>query len=519
MQKPPKIIGEGSYGCVHSPSLTCNDDGNEKIDYENKVSKILSVEEARKELKEYVFISEADKENRFFLGEPETCIPKSDSKNRYAFAQCKMAKNVNLSTLDKKYKLLIMKNGGMNLTEYADKMKKQHNTSENTEKIKRFWIEVKRLFLGIQTFLKHDIIHHDLKPHNIVYDEEKVRLNFIDFGLMEKKSTSIRECKENRYWMNKNHWSFPFETNLVCKKHWNVFNNKYEYDKIKEFEQFTKMVFRGKMEFVDTFFSFVLQSKTDEEEVSRFMDDYLDFILEFNNDDYISKHGFLTLETQINRNYLVFLEKYFQTIDIYGTGIALLYVLKNVKHLINREEYKLFYKLFYSMVHPNIYKRIQIDDLIDEYDTILHITGILKKTEQKVDDLQNNRINNNREIIRELIPDDFFKNIEERREEIMENSDVTPVKSNTLSSKSINVKQCPDGKVINPATGRCIKVKLAKNKTVKQCPDGKVLNPATGRCIKVKLAKNKTVKQCPDGKVINPATGRCIKVKLAKNQK
>ena len=33
----PEVIGEGSYGCVHRPSLECN---RENINYKNKVSKI-----------------------------------------------------------------------------------------------------------------------------------------------------------------------------------------------------------------------------------------------------------------------------------------------------------------------------------------------------------------------------------------------------------------------------------------------------------------------------------------------
>jgi hypothetical protein len=109
----------------------------------------------------------------------------------------------------------------------------------------------------------------------------------------------------------------------------------------------------------------------------------------------------------------------------------------------------------------------------------------------------------------------------------------------------LSPKKCPDGKVLNPATGRCILIKNATKtvkdvkeavnkppKSPKKCPDGKVLNPATGRCILIKNA-TKTVKdvkeavkkppkppkppkQCPDGKVLNPATGRCI---LSKNLK
>ena len=74
------------------------------------------------------------------------------------------------------------------------------------------------------------------------------------------------------------------------------------------------------------------------------------------------------------------------------------------------------------------------------------------------------------------------------------------------------------------------KPKEAKNvvkKSPKKCEDGKVLNPATGKCILLKTAiakgiikihsadKKKSPKKCPDGKVLNPATGRCILIKNA----
>ncbi len=90
-------------------------------------------------------------------------------------------------------------------------------------------------------------------------------------------------------------------------------------------------------------------------------------------------------------------------------------------------------------------------------------------------------------------------------------------------------KECPEGKVLNPLTNRCINIKsinkLAKktlSKMDKKCPDGKMLNPKTGRCIKKenfdKLLKanmpkeaKKTPKKCPEGKMLNPKTGRCIK--------
>jgi hypothetical protein len=66
-------------------------------------------------------------------------------------------------------------------------------------------------------------------------------------------------------------------------------------------------------------------------------------------------------------------------------------------------------------------------------------------------------------------------------------------------------KVCPDGKVLNPKTNRCIKIKAVAaivavaakavlQKQEKVCPDGKVLNPKTNRCIKIKVEAVKPAK-------------------------
>ena len=84
-------------------------------------------------------------------------------------------------------------------------------------------------------------------------------------------------------------------------------------------------------------------------------------------------------------------------------------------------------------------------------------------------------------------------------------------------SISKSPKKCPEGKILNPNTGRCILIKNAMKpdanakKSPKKCPEGKILNPKTGRCILIK--KPKSPKKCPEGKVINPKTGRCILIK------
>jgi hypothetical protein len=102
----------------------------------------------------------------------------------------------------------------------------------------------------------------------------------------------------------------------------------------------------------------------------------------------------------------------------------------------------------------------------------------------------------------------------------------SPIKPKTAKAKVVVKKSCPEGKVRNPETGRCILIKnakVAKAKAVvkKSCPEGKVRNPETGRCILIKnakVAKAKAVvkKSCPEGKVRNPETGRCILIKNTK---
>jgi hypothetical protein len=77
------------------------------------------------------------------------------------------------------------------------------------------------------------------------------------------------------------------------------------------------------------------------------------------------------------------------------------------------------------------------------------------------------------------------------------------------------------------------KAKEPKAKELKECPEGKVRNPITKRCVNEKTApkakepkepkakepKAKELKECPEGKVRNPITKRCIKdVNYKKNE-
>ena len=67
-------------------------------------------------------------------------------------------------------------------------------------------------------------------------------------------------------------------------------------------------------------------------------------------------------------------------------------------------------------------------------------------------------------------------------------------------------KTCEEGKVINEATGNCVKV---TNTSEKVCKEGYYLNILTGRCKKL---EDTTQKTCKEGYYLNPETNRCKKI-------
>lgn len=72
-------------------------------------------------------------------------------------------------------------------------------------------------------------------------------------------------------------------------------------------------------------------------------------------------------------------------------------------------------------------------------------------------------------------------------------------------------RTCPEGKVINPATGNCINV-VAETEPA-ACKDGYYRNPETGRCKKYEEPEEQ--KTCEEGYELNPETNRCRKIRAS----
>jgi hypothetical protein len=277
-------------------------------------------------------------------------------------------------------------------------------------------------------------------------------------------------------------------------------------------------------------FSYVLDKTSPDYDVllDRYLKDYYNMVIHNMND--VSKYN-------------DFIQKSVNTIDIYGVGIAFMYILIKTSHLISKSLSTQFHELFYLMLCPDLNKRIDIDTLLTRYETILQDSGILATFNTH---FENHEMKDGPMIpavisakIDSIDKDEIVLSTQEKKDILLNPGEqacypgkvlnpktnrcikAKPIKAKPIKAKPIkakpvkpySVKKCPAGKVLNPKTNRCIKVKPIKNKSVKKCPVGKVLNPKTNRCIKAKTIKNKSIKKCPAGKVLNPKTNRCIKAK------
>ena len=205
-------------------------------------------------------------------------------------------------------------------------------------------------------------------------------------------------------------------------------------------------------------------------------------------------------------SYNRFIDKSIDSVDTYGLGIALMFVLHRSKHLLSDEFYKNVMNIGVNMLEGRVFLRSTPEQLLAQYEDLLTNSGLLEKHKKHIENhLIANGVSTEMKVAAAIDDSSFMIVIPPTAEN--ENIEI--------------VRDCPVGKEFNPLTKRCVNVcapgkvrnpdfKCVRDKIIidKVCPDGKEFNPTTKRCVKV---KNITDKGCPDGKEVNPATKRCVK--------
>jgi serine/threonine protein kinase len=372
------VIGEGTYGCVHKPSIHCEDPPESNFNYKNYVSKLMKTRNAQKELDEFIFIQNIDPTNKYHLGKPFICKPKIDDiKNE--ISKCKYIKLKDVEKNINNYKILIQKFGGFdlkslcnnNLKEYLQKNKELHTDY--------FWFEVHNLIKGLQFFKKNGIVHNDIKPQNILFDPKNGKLKYIDFGLMKTKKNIIRLSKKSDNFLGIYHWSYPFDCGFM---------NKEEYVLYKSYDVLKRNVYKNELCNM-----IITNSKINKYDLP--INNASSFKILFtylNTDNTVPKtsiqYGYInSFFNGINKcidtmSYDDVLNQIIDSIDVFGLGFSLQYIANCFyrSNALSLENYTILSSFFNKMWDFNpLLRVIDIDKLLIEYENIVFKMGILTR--------------------------------------------------------------------------------------------------------------------------------------------
>lgn len=348
-----KVIGEGSYGCVMKPSLPCK---NKTISYKNKISKWMLSEAAVKEIQEYALVEQADKNAEFSTGQPIICSIKESKSTFKAISKCKLInkkfKNKTMKEIAAESSLLIIGDGGLDLEKWIKSKKKWDKKA-----IETFWREAIRLFRGLQVFQQYDLVHHDIKPQNIVYKEQDKRLNYIDFGLMRSLKTEGAKCRDINRCRANPHWNYPTDVFLMDRKLFNDLAKQNIEQRQKTFDAYIEHLRTNKnTSFVNAFYTLLKYMGVSQEDKNRFYERHM---IDFR--ELLLKPG--TFDT--------FLDKSLAGFDVFGLGFTLMYVLARVKPWMEVRTVTAMEDVFFKMLSPNVYKRLTATQALAEYQKII----------------------------------------------------------------------------------------------------------------------------------------------------
>lgn len=435
-----KVIGEGSYGCVQQPSIPCDTLPSSDFNYDEYVSKLMKNKDAQKELSQFIVIGNYDTNNEYHLGTPVLCKPELTKDVVEDIEKCKYFKKTDIVDNPDEFSLLLLKYGGPDLAAFCKDHIKNFLKKNKNNKSDHFWLEVQHLLKGLKFFQDNNIVHHDIKPQNILFNLDNGKLMFIDFGLMNTFSDIIETSKTNKNKLAVFHWSYPFETGFMNKPIYDYYSNtpsslsRFRNALVKMIINGDKNVYGLPLKRPDAYqllFSYIDPKGKQPTNAAQFAH-IQDFFKGF--DKYVK-----------NYTYDDFLDRATKSIDTFGLGFSLQFILNCFKNnkAIDNDFYTKASSLFGKMYDFNTPSReLDIENILNEYENILLETGILSRLNK---DFVDHNI-----VDKSPLPDEVKK----------EEPIVSPVdleKDATLNVIELEKleRRCPEGKERNPKTKRC----------------------------------------------------------------
>jgi hypothetical protein len=322
-----------------------------------------------------------------------------------------------------------MEDGGQDLAKFvASKPPKED--AENAI------IQFHNVCQGLLVLHDNGMIHHDLKPQNVVFNRIKKIMNFIDFGYMTTRQRILHDSRASMNGHTIPHWSFPPEAPLLNKSFYEDVVRLRSTDIQRTTELiWTKYVKPHTIQLLKVVFI------NEQDGLEILYEQFTDFI----------KTGCIA------GNYERILNQSALTIDVFGIGLTLLFFVGRIRKHLTKTLQKQLVDLCWSALNFNVLKRITISTFITLYERILTDSGLLV---QHGYEIQNHKLS-----------------------EIAE-----PVVAEPVVAEPV-IDRCGSNKELNPRTNRCTKrCKSGYNRDDKfvcrkACLEGKERNPTTSRCV------------------------------------
>jgi len=445
------IIGEGTYGCVHKPSIHCKTPPKPGFNYNNYVSKIMKTKNAETELKEFVIIGKLDPTNEYHLGEPILCKPQLAEENiKSAISKCKHIDFSDVEAHPDKYSLLVLKFGGPDLKALCKTYMTKYLEKDKEQRVDKFWLEVHHLLKGLKFFRDNGIVHNDIKPQNILFNSTNGTMKYIDFGLMRTKKEVISSSKANDNFLGIYHWSYPFDCGLMNKQQFNNYLHRQPNRRIFWKDQLSELI--------------VSDSKVNSLNLPINNPSSFSILFTYLNPDNTlptasTQYGYIDSffdgfdELIKTKSYGSILDDMTDSIDVFGLGFTLQFMANcfNRLNALSLEQYTRLSSFFHKMYDFNPSNRIiDVDALLNEYENILLEIGVLTRLNKS---FQNNMLVNKppaSPVIMKQSKKDEKSESKHLSAELQEfaNKDATEIATEL-------VIKCPEGKELNPNTNRC----------------------------------------------------------------
>ena len=489
-------IGVGSYGCVYRPPHKCAVHKNAAW-YKNKISKLMLDRHSLIELNEYDKIDKIDKKKQYFLGKPEICVPnKKEILTTVNPDNCDLFDNANID----EYRLLISKDGGMDLDEFFEKGGfDKYSAMFDSEQlaVNHFLLNFHNLFLAIKLFNENDIIHFDVKPSNIVFDVKTKSFKFIDFGLMDNISNVITSIKLGAMKTNI-HWSYPLEHGFLRDDGFLSYANLHSQADVDRVIFFLQEIFsKSKSSSTIRTLGIPSSKKADIAKIKSKSSGFINTFMFMNNllSPLTNSDKMAMISSTVNSifaykdRYDELLKKSINTMDTYALGFTLNTVANEIfkRGLLSRDHYTEIHLFCRQLFDFNVEARLEnMDVILVKYEDVLQKIGVL-------DDLNVRFINH--KIVKGSITS------KTKSPTLVISTNKTVDKTLDISLQKNEIVVCPPGKEFNPVTQKCVKVcppgkeRGIKGRCVKVCSDDKERN-SKGRCVskKIRLIKNKTMR-------------------------